>query len=323
MGPLSVRARIWLMAGFAIVLASAYAFSFFIPGITAREGGTGLLFPDLNGASELGISGPEGGVSLRKSAEGWTVAAGGKAFPAAPRRVSSFLGQLASLRKVRVVSSDPSARGRFDLGDGKERRIIVTDSSGKTLVDLLVGKQDEDRQGSFARASDSSEVVLLNASLEFSLATDAAAWYQLRFFPDGLKGADVARIGFEVWTGFPERRGLRARYAMARSVEGGPGWIVTAPADAESIPLDAAKVNALADALAGFEAQSVAVGISPAAAGLPKPSAEITITSADGNEYRLLVGTYRAAEDSFPVSIPGSPWVWSVNSERLDAALKR
>jgi hypothetical protein len=195
----------------------------------------------------------------------------------------------------------------------------LLDAAQSPLLSLFVGKVDEGSGGTYVRLENSNEVVLVNRLFDFYLNTTGRYWSYLRMFPEELEGADINRISVKSAPGFLGEGLPSLSYTLLLGEGRERDWKLLDSAAATE--LDNAKVDRLANALAGLEGAGFAAGTSKAEAGLDSPRAEILVSTADGQDFRLLVGN-PSGEDRFYAALERGRYVYEIARFRAEGLFK-
>jgi hypothetical protein len=261
------------------------------------------------------ISGSEA-LELRRAGSDWTVLISGIYFPASESRVDAFLDHIISLKRSKSVSDDPETWEDFEVSESLGRRILLSGSEEKPLVDLVIGKAGLGGRGTYVRHSDAAEVIEADKSFSYYMNLEPSFWSQLKLFPDNLDIRDIRRLSLKRRAGFaPEAEPFA--YTLIRDENA--DWIVEGRPD---LTLDNGKLDALAGALTAFEGTEFVVGIPREEAGFDSPAAEISFTTSDERVFRLVVGNSRPDTDQYYVCLDGQTYCYLAASWRLQNIFK-
>lgn len=255
------------------LLAAILTYASSIPWSLGRPGGV-TLFPNLQtDASKIATIEVQKGnaaITLKRSGDQWLIQQH-DGFPANNERVRMLLVKLSEAQlsepKTRLKSrysllelGDPSAK------DSNARHLIAKDADGKTIVDLVVGKQRMDafgsgKGGTYIRRPDEEQTWLVNAAINAGASLDE--WVNPRLFEtpkNSVKHLAIAAPGQEPlqinWDGgskgykladIPE--GMKIKYV--NSIDD----IVAAASTFDFTDVRKAKTDAPADKISNLDAE--------------------------------------------------------------------
>jgi hypothetical protein len=271
--------------------------------------------------AELRVSGNEGSVRIEKRGDRWVVPASQEEYPASASRVEAMLDFVQTIKRSRLVTSNPEAWADFQVEASAPQKIQLVDASDNVILGLIVGKVDEARGGSYVRLENSNDVVLVNRLFDYYLNTTARFWSELRIFPAQLEGSDFNRISVRSSGGFPGEGASALGYTLLLGEGRERNWQLLDSAAAGTVTLDNAKVDRLANNLASLEGADFADQIDAQEAGLSEPAGEILASTSDGRDFRLLVGL-PAGEERYYGSLEGSRYVYELALFRLENLFK-
>jgi hypothetical protein len=211
-----IRAAIALAAAILLwaVLAIAHR-----PG---SERGASLALPKIDTASvdSIALIGPRDTIRLARTGQGqWRV----NGFPAAPTAVSDLLQALRDTTAwSELVAQRATSHPRLGVTADSGRRLRVA-SHGRTLLDLVTGKQTSDYTGLYVRRSGEDAVYALHGNLTNALRHGVDDWRDRR----------IAAVPPESVATVEVQRGARS-YALRRT---GSGWRFASggPADSAAV----------------------------------------------------------------------------------------
>jgi hypothetical protein len=255
-------------------------------------------------------------LELRKAGDDWTVRISGVYFPASGTRVNAFLDHIISLKRSKRVSDDPETWEDFEVTETLGRRLILAGAEDKTLVNLFIGKPGVGGEGTYVRQEGSEEVIEADKSFSYYMNLEPRFWSHLKLFPENLDFRDIVRLNLKRRDGFAAGAESFV-YALVRDEN--QDWIVEGRPD---LALSNERIDRLSGALADFEGTEFLVGIPREEAGFDSPSAEISFTTADEREFRLLVGSARPDTEQYYVCLDGQTYCYLAASWRLENILK-
>lgn len=95
--------------------------------------------------------------------------------PASEKNVRHLIDDLAGMRVIRVVSRNRTHDAELGVDD-KGVSVQLSNSSGKRLLDLVVGKQGSDLLSTYVRLADALEVVAVDRALVWQVRRDISSW---------------------------------------------------------------------------------------------------------------------------------------------------
>jgi hypothetical protein len=301
------------------VLVAAYVLGLiFSPASVRRRELETSLVPSFEAAkvAEIRLSGNDGSISLKKRGATWIVPAAQEEHPASKSRIEALLDFVQTIKRSRLVTSNPEAWSDFQVDKSAPQRIQFLDATENVILGLIVGKEDEAHGGSYVRLENSNEVVLVNRLFDYYLNTTAQFWSYLRMFPEDLEGTDINRISVRSSEGFPKEAASAISYTLVLGEGRERDWKLL-DSTAAGTTLDNAKVDRLANSLANLEGADFAASTVAESAGLSGPSAEILASTNDGRDFRLLIGA-PAGEERYYGTLEGSKYIYEVAVFRLE-----
>ncbi len=310
----------WLAAAVALQLAMAIGLGLRGDRLSPPAAGAVLIDAKLDAVDQLTIDGP----AVKDAAPGGTKAArlelvkrdsrwrlpGYHDAPADTARVTSLLERIGKLQRGLPVATSDAAAQRFKVGDDEYERRLVASGGKQAIATLYLGNSPGVRK-SYARTSGDSSVYAIELGAA-DLNTSASDWFDQGLLARDEKSIvriDVAGTG---GTAFTLRRAAK---------DATPAWQGQGlPADR---PVEAAKADALARAVANFRVHAV-LGTSPQADWQQDaPALRLTIEDAQGKSVNWVLSKPKAG-DSYVLKAsdqPGFPEVkgWSAKT-LLDAA---
>jgi hypothetical protein len=323
MAVLSFQRKVLILGICIVVLAGIYVLgSLFSPArVGQREAALPLLveFNKLREqVVEIRLSTDEGSLNLVMKGDSWVVPEPVQDHPASQVRINSFLDFLADTSRSRLVTDNPEAWEEFQVGSDSANRVILLDSSGKNLADIIVGKTATGSQKHYVRLADSNEVLLTNRSFDFYLSIEEKFWSYLRIFPEDLEGQSIMRFTVDSSLQLEELGSDPLQYTLVLSADQPAVW---KRVDVPEADLDNNKVDQLVDNLADLEGTEFAHGIGFQQAGLTDPAARILISTLDDRDFRLLIGG-EAGEEQYYTALENGTFVYKVSTWKIKNILK-
>ena len=311
------KGRVVTLSSVIGFLAVIYVWSTFLAGDTSGQSLTHQpLLPSFQPSQAVEARLLVGGQTralLQKRNDGWFVVVGKENLPASSARVETFLSSISDLRKNKLVSTAPALLSDFDLEGQKAGRVAITGADGKTIVDVLVGKQGASGYEDYVRLGGESRVFLTKSSLSFYLSRERSYWYRLFVFPDQVQGSTISAISVrgEVPLDTEGSRWSRESYRLVRGTGSSLGvWSVSG----QEVRLSQNKVNVTVNNIASL--QGVDFLVDPNQVRTTNRTIQVTVTTTDGKDWSL---NARPLADGtrFLVRVSGLPYDYVVNTGAL------
>jgi hypothetical protein len=319
---LAFRKRVLTLSVVIGVLAAAYVLGVvFSPASIRRREVEAPLVPrfDAQGVAKIRLTTGQGNVTLEKKGEQWFVPIDSEQYPASDTRIQALLDFVRTIRRSRLITSNPEAWSDFGVDQAASSKIELLDATDNVTLEIIVGKEDQAQGGSYVRLGSSNEIVLVNRLFDYYLNTAGQFWSYLRMFPKDLEGTNLNRISVQSAAGFPTAASPALTYTLLLGEERQRNWKVLGSSSGQELDND--KVDRLAGTLASLEGTGFATGVDAAAAGLTKPVAEILASTGDGQDLRLLVGA-SAGEERYYATVEGSRYIYEIALFRLQSLFK-
>ncbi|MCR9129255.1 MAG: DUF4340 domain-containing protein [Alphaproteobacteria bacterium] len=165
------------------------------------------------GAAEIEITGRDDAFALVRTEDGWVMPSRGN-YPVRPEPIAALDAALSALSFERAMTRDPEKFDRLGLADpaagGDGVRLVVRDSQGEVLADLIAGDRSEDGAGMYVRRAGGLRAFAATGALP-ELA-DPGVWLGLNFWDIDPSAVARARIRPErgpAW--FVQRAGIAQR----------------------------------------------------------------------------------------------------------------
>lgn len=314
---ISFKGKVVALSSAIVVLAVIYVWSTLLTGDASGQGLSHQpLLPSFQPSqaveARLVVDGQTRAL-LQKRSDGWFVIVGKESFPASSARVATLLSSISDLRKNKLVSTAPALLSDFDLEGGKAERVAISASDGKTIADVLVGKQGASGFEDYVRLGGESRVFLTKSSLSFYLSRERSYWYRLFLFPDQVQGSTISAISVrgDVPLDTEGARWSRESYRLVRGTGSSLGvWSVSG----QEVQLSQTKVNVTVNNLSSL--QGVDLLADPNQEPTSNRTIQVTVTTTDGKNWSLEA---RALADGarFLVKVAGLSYVYLVNTGAL------
>jgi hypothetical protein len=266
--------------------------------IRAREAATPLvagLNPVLADKVDITVKGKS--VELRKTDMGWNLVRGDKPIQADPDKVTGFLQNIADLKRFAVISTNPDTFPKFALDEAAASRVRVFDASGKSMVDLYLGKSDA-ASSQYVRLAGVNQVVQTDTQL--AVSTDTRDWVDLKLFSKVPANAPINTIQIKNISFFPDlgkpkdnkhpakEQNIPYDYTIVvKKTEDSMYWTVKGRGD---MVLSNSKVESLINNFLDFSAEELVANSAESAERLQHPGAVVVMTTDDGLRYSLIIG---------------------------------
>jgi hypothetical protein len=228
-------------------------------------------------------------VELAKSGAAWELVeqvpgASAARFPARAERVSSFLSDLESVSRLRLVARSKDSWAEFKLDESQAKRATLKDASGKVLADLYLGGQGPTGSGLYLRRAASDSSYIVESGLASYLNSGRSEWLDLALLP-GVKEADLQSLTIKSDIALEAKKpALKLDYSLRRD---GQGW------KSGAAQIDAEAAAALIRSIAGIHGEDYIA--SPPAGAFTKLGASIKLELGNGQSLVLEVGAPAAA----------------------------
>jgi hypothetical protein len=256
-------------------------------------------------------SGPAAVIGLEKSGSDWVLVDGSAKFPVQAARVSSFLGDLAAVSRLRTVARSKDSWAGFQLDEAQAKRATLKDSAGKVLADIYVGGYGPTGSEIYLRRGGSDVSYTADSGLASYLGYGRSTWLDLKVLGD-VKEADVQSLSVKSSIVLDPKLkvALALDYPLVRSAQ---GW------KSGAAGLDAESVSALLRSIVGLQGEDYVA--SPPPDAFAKVAARLALELGNGKSLALEVGA-PAGADRFYARVAGRPLVFTVSSYSLRGCLK-
>ncbi|MDP3176301.1 MAG: DUF4340 domain-containing protein, partial [Spirochaetaceae bacterium] len=119
-------------------------------------------------------------LSLAKDGNIWYLMDNGAKLPAQTKRIESFLEALAAVNRLKPMARSKDAWKDFGLEEGKAKRLVVKDASGKTLCEIAVGEYGTTGAEVYLRRAGSDESYTADSAISSYLGYGRTSWLDLR-----------------------------------------------------------------------------------------------------------------------------------------------
>ncbi len=240
-------------------------------------------------------------VVLEREGEDWKVPSAWN-YPADQAEIERLLLDIQSITGAHQRASKAQSHGTFEVGDRGGLKVALTDSAGKSLADLVIGKADG-YQRSFIRIGGTDEVYSVAPNLRNRAgfaggSLEAGRWTHKMLFQLP-SDAVVTRMHIQTpeanaqlnWKSSPEP--IPEDPAQVTVVAGSddPLWMVRFSSEVESVPADDSTVKGIITALKNVQAAEPADPADASALGLEPVQSFIEIELADGSIHTIQFGS--------------------------------
>jgi hypothetical protein len=296
----------------ALILVWAAGLVFSPERVAARSESTRLIAGKSSDITSISILVPgSAALELSKSGTAWSLVDGSARLPVQAQRVSSFLDELSSSARLRVVARSKDSWSGFQLDDAQARRITAKDGGGRVLADIYVGGYGPTGSEVYLRRAASDLAYSSDTGLASYVGYGRSGWLDLRVL-GGLKEDEVQ--GFSVKSsivldgaGKPE---LALDYSLRRE---GRGW------KAGAAQVDAEAVATLLRSIIALQGEDYVAA--PPADAFGKVGARIELELGSGSSKALEVGG-SAGDNRFYGRVTGGSLVFTLSSYSLKGSLK-
>jgi hypothetical protein len=296
----------------ALLLAWGAGIVFSPERMAARSESARLLAGKASDVASISLKGSGGAaIELSKSGSAWSLVDGTTKFPVQAARVSSFIDELASVARLRVVARSKDSWTGFQLGDAQAKRATLKDASGKVLADIYVGGYGPTGSEVYLRRALSDVSYSAETGIASYLDYGRSTWLDLRAFGD-LKEADVQSFSVKSSIAL-EGKGKNALdldYSLRRDAQ---GW------KAGAAQVDAEAASALLRSIVGLQGEDYVSA--PPSDAFAKVAARINLDLGTGSAVAIELGSAFGA-DRFYARVSGKSLVFLVSSYNLRGCLK-
>ncbi len=165
---------VFLVGVLAVLVVIAY-FLMNRSGETDISAGNSQFFVDVDslGVDKIEISWPASRIVLERKGEEWSLTAPVQ-YRANQSSVSALIHQLKNLAVKEIVSSNPDKRGIFQVDS--TGTIVRIFQAGQERSSIVIGKRGQGYSETYARKSQSNDVVVVDGSVAFTYTKSAKDW---------------------------------------------------------------------------------------------------------------------------------------------------
>jgi hypothetical protein len=318
---MTYRNKVLSLGAAAGILALAIALGIvFSPANNQRRSASATMLSEKARAKvgAIGLTVDGGSLTIRKNGAGWAVDKGGVVVAASAEKIEAFLDAVQSVREMYKVSSKKESQGQFGL-EPATKRIILSDASGKEILNLKLGKADTGNKSIYAAFEGKDAVYSVKNSFESYVRLDDRSWVDLRLIQKDIKDSDVQEM--DIQAELPESSGQEAliiSYHLKRDSR--KGWKAVGN---DGLQLDPNLVNQYVRSLVRLESDSLVGDKKDEAASLiAKPIATIRLLTGKGLEYRIIASA-QDGEKRHVLKEAGSETMFYTSSWTLRNNLKK
>lgn len=135
-------------------------------------------------------------LQIQKNSDGkWSYTENGKEYPASDSKILNFIDSVGNLTKYQLVGSDKKLWEKFELDGSTGKKALFSDSTGKELFTLYVGKNSTvESSGEYFATSFSDNVYLSGAPVKRYFLRDKEYWSDLKIFPEGIETPNIVSV---------------------------------------------------------------------------------------------------------------------------------
>jgi hypothetical protein len=299
-----------VLAALLLVWAAGIVFS--PERAAARSESAHLLAGKAADVASISIKGSGGAtIELSKSGSSWSLVDGAVKFPVQATRVSSFLGELSGLVRLRIVARSKDSWAGFQLDDAQAKRATLKDASGKVLADLYVGGYGPTGGEVYVRRSGSDISYTAETGMASYLGYGRSTWLDLKVLGE-LKEGDVQSFSVKssIALDGKGKASLNLDYSLRRE---GQGW------KAGAAQIDTEAASAFLRSIIGLQGEDYVAA--PPADAFSKIDARLGLELGSGQSLAIEVGS-ASGTDRFYARVAGKSLVFLVSSYNLRNCLK-
>lgn len=260
-----------------------------IPASMAKNTGLANTMGEQNGSSQK----PAAGVT-------------GSEFPADSGIMAQVLQNIVAMKKNTLISENPANQSAFEVDSSRGCNVEAFDINGKSLGNILLGKNGADYNSIYARSVGSNTVYLMLEVSRATFATDNNRWTDksiLKFDKATVKQVSISKKGAPA-------------LVIAKGDSAHKGWQLLAPPrkPKDTAGLDSAKIDELVSSLSGLMAAEYEYSpTTDSTTGLGDPSMTITVGFAGGTTRTIAVGNLKTGQAKYWLKVPERPYVYLIN----------
>ncbi len=266
-----------------------------------------LLFPSVNQAevAKIEIIAALGTTTttLVKQNDQWLVESMDN-YPADQKAVEELLDQVAEMKAIQRVSSNPEKQAVFQV-DSSGVEAKLTDASGNLLAHLFAGKTTPEIFNSYIRAADSNDVYVVKGYLKATFDKGYRSWRDRTIF--AFLKEDVTHLAIQ--SGEEE---------IELQIDAAGEWQMLKPPVSAT---EKAEVEAITELMSALETDDFAESKDLSEYGLDTPQASITATLKDGTARTLLIGSEESG--SHYVKRPDKAQIFELTKANVDKLIRK
>jgi hypothetical protein len=227
-------------------------------------------------------------------------------FPADSGTIAQLLQNIVVMKKNTLISENPANQAAFEVDSAKGLNVETFDINGRSLGNVILGKNGADYNSIYARSIGSNIVYLMLDVSRYAFATDNNRWTDksiMKFDKATVKQVSIAKKG-------------APSIVIARGDSLKKGWQLLAPPKKpnDTNKIDSTKVDEVLSALSGLMAAEYEYGTpTDSAIGFGDPSIIVTLNFAGGTTRTLVIGNQKTGQSKFWVKVPEKQFVYLIN----------
>lgn len=227
-------------------------------------------------------------------------------FPADSGTIAQLLQNIVAMKKNTLISENPANQAAFEVDSAKGLNVETFDINGKSLGNVILGKNGADYNSIYARSIGSNTVYLMLDVSRYAFATDNNRWTDksiMKFDKATVKQVSIAKKGAPA-------------IVIAKGDSAKKGWQLLAPPKKpnDTNKIDSTKVDELLGALSGLMAAEYEYGTpADSTIGFSDPSIIVTLNFAGGTTRTLVIGNQKAGQSKFWVKVPEKQFIYLIN----------
>jgi hypothetical protein len=270
-----------------------------------RKGDAWFLFPKeaISAAMEKG-TGLDNAIGKQEASPQKNAA--GPEFPADSGVIAQLLQGIIGMKKNTLISENPANQSAFEVDSSHGCAIEAFDQNGKSLGNVILGKNGADYNSLYGRSAGSNTVYLILDVARNNFTSDNNHWTDksvTKFDKAAVKQVSIAKKG-------------EPAIVIARGDSTHKEWKILAPPrkPKDTNKIDSTKVDELLNSLANLTAAEYEYApISDSTTGLGDPSMTITVSFSGGTTRTIIVGNLKQGQSKFWVKVPERTYVYLVN----------
>ena len=250
-------------------------------------------------------------VELARTGSTWSLLDGSSRLPVQGQRVSSFIDDLGSITRLRVVARSKDSWAGFQLDEAQAKRAVLKDASGKVLADLYVGGPGPTGSEVYLRRAGSDLSYSAESGIASYMGYGRTTWLDLRVL-GGLKESEVQSFSVKASIAL-DGKGKAPTildYVLTRDAK---GW------KSGAAQIDPDSASSLLRSVVDLQGEDYVAAPPPEA--FARIDARIALDLGNGQSKVIEVGA-TSGDNRFYARLSGGGFAFTLSSYSLRGALK-